>query len=307
MKFEQIPNNFEEKKKTEASLLDVYNSIIRRYGHILKVRSELSSIEEIGSLEERNNLISILENPKKYSREQLVSTVIKNYSGEVWGDSHNEKTGKHWGGSNDGEEFTTQYGRFRSEYPHLKQLTLDPGFMNHLPEFMEMVKKQAITSLSAIEVRQILKETLGVQEVYRGMMLTEAQMEEMKHVGILAAIPRAMEHSEHPVDKEFEVCALTINTKDMNYYHFNAGASASTMMSVSSMKEVATSAGKEFGRYDEKNKKHYLMKLNIPVIDLLYWEENSMNQRVTKEKESFVFWKINPEEIMEIEEVISKD
>lgn len=284
--------------KNKKALLSICKETLESYRHI---DGKDKAIKRIGSHKKRGQLISMVKNPDRYSRNALIDSVILNYSGAVYGDEHNSRTANHWGGPNHGKEYVTLYGQFRNIYPQLEQLILDPGFMNHLSDFMELAKEQDFSKHSAQEVRDFMKNFLGTKEVYRGMTLTQCQAEKMKVDGILASIPRGIDNSNKFIEKVFEAVTLSVSLRDMNYYHFNAGADNSTLISVSERKVLAASLGKEFGNHGD-GKKTYLVKMNIPVIDLMYWH-NDAPGGMSKEIESFVFWKINPEEIISIEEV----
>lgn len=96
----------------------------------------------------------------------------------------------------------------------------------------------------------------------------------------------------------------------------------SPLLSVSSHKDIAISVWKHFWSKIEW-KKFYLLKIRIPKIDLIYYTEHAIREpwifdrikdtvlsiiindqkslyKWDKWSESYVFWKINPEEILEI-------
>lgn len=285
----------------KETLLNNYKKSLEQFRHV-EGRDE--AVARIGSNEQLENLVSIVRDPGNHSREELLNAIAENYSGEVYGDQHIEKEYSQWGGPNHGELITTVYGEFRNKYPQLTSLSLDPGFMNHLPEFMEMVKNQDIIPTDDYkEVRKIFKEKLGNKEMYRGMTLSPEDVEIIKLHGIISSIGRENKNSRFSIQDEIEAKLVSVRPKEMINHHFNGGADYSTFISVSAKEDIAATLGKTFGKNKTGDRKPYLIKMNLPVIEIIYEEHG---RKVEKDVESFVFWKINPEEILEIKEVIEK-
>lgn len=282
----------------EELLLNNYKKSLEQFRHI---KGNDEAVAQIGSQEQIEKLLNIFENPESHSREELIGAMTETYSGEAYGDEHFEKEYEQWGGPNNGELVTTIYGEFRKKYPELVQLSLDPGFMNHLSEFMEMFEKEDFTSMNYMEVRNLFKEKLGTKEVYRGMTLSEEEARAMKSSGVISSLGRYIKNSEIAAQDEFEAKIISIRTKDSLEHHFYGGASNSAFISVSSEEGLAATLGQSFGKKGD-GKKPYLVKIKIPIIELIYQEHG---HKVDSDTESFVFWKIDPEEILEIKEVKS--
>jgi hypothetical protein len=94
-----------------------------------------------------------------------------------------------WGGPE--ETATKSYGKYGLDLyhqllaidPSYGELVIDPGLMLHLDEFKSFVKKSP-RKLPAWEMRQAFREDLGTEIVYRGLALTDAELEEILFKGL---------------------------------------------------------------------------------------------------------------------------
>ena len=97
------------------------------------VRGDDKAVLKIGSEANVQTLDKILTNPSQHTRYELMEAAFVNYSGEAYGDSHWVKRIGAWG---DSPEIVTAYGELMNAHPGWVQLSLDPGFMTHLPTFI---------------------------------------------------------------------------------------------------------------------------------------------------------------------------
>lgn len=263
----------------------------------------------------KNNLLDILKNPKKYSRDDILEAILSNYSGEAYGDAQWRKVDGGW----TTPAVPTVYGQFRIDHPGLAQLSLDSGFVTHLPEFMEM----EIRGSDSLATRNKLKEKLGEKVVYRGMMLSDEELEDVKAHGIMSSFTNHSAEAER-TKEEFEAKVLSTDVNELYERHFHGeNPYYSPLISVSAHKDVATAVGRYFGRSRGKEgKKFYLFKLKVPKIDLAHYTKHGIRKPSRLEAlrsklsisvdgianeydwdenvESYMFWKIDPSEILEI-------
>lgn len=285
------------------------------------VRGSDNALEAIGSAEDRRRLQDILLNAGDHSHDELLDAVFANYSGEAFGD---EGWRKITGGWSTPEE-NTSYGEFRERYPHLAQLSLDPGFVTHLTDFIELAQQGELTTLDYQSTRQELKEKLGDVTVWRGMALTEEELEKVKQEGILSLLGREVNESGQPL-AQFEASALTAWPSHAIESHFHNSHDTSPFISVSSSKELALTMGHQFGKLSD-DRKLYLLKIKMPKIDLVDYTEHGVQMpgwlqqllernpdahvpftvdgevhrtRWADGAEQFGYWKIDPEDIVEI-------
>lgn len=303
----------------ENSNLEIKNLELLRGG----LRGDDKAVVETGSNVEREKFLDILKDPAQHSRGELLGSIFSNYSGEAYGDYQWQKKTGGW----TMPEEQTLYGRLRELHPEFNQLSLDAGFITHLPEFMEMLEKGEIKSTDFEGARNELKEKLGYKILYRGTMLTDEELKHIKEHGIMSPLTVYIAKAKQPKD-EFEAKALST---DINYSiesHFHGENHATPYLSVSAHEDVAIAVGRHFGKRGP-DRKFYLFKLRIPVIDIISYKEHgiktpykiqemidrnpdhsltvSVNGKEAKYKwdedvESYMFWKVDPDDIVEITE-----
>lgn len=292
------------------------------------LRGDDKAVEEIGSSIERERLLAVLKDPTHHSREDLLNNVFNNYSGESYGDYQWQKE---TGGWTTPKELTI-YGRFIQLYPEFAQLSLDAGFITHLPEFMEMKEKGEIKSTDFKGARNELKKKLGYKILYRGTMLTDEELQSVKENGLMSPLTGHIQKSDQPRD-EFEAKVLSTNINYSIEAHFHGENYLTPYLSVSGHEDVAIAVGRHFGKR-EPGRKFYLFKLRVPVIDTISYRKHgvktpykiqemidrnpdhslavSVDGKEGKYKwdedvESYIFWKIDPEDILEVKQVEVKE
>ncbi|MEI6053939.1 MAG: hypothetical protein WCQ49_01050 [Candidatus Saccharibacteria bacterium] len=287
------------------------------------IRGTDDLVVEIGSEKNKENLNNILIDPAHHSREETITAMLLNYSGEAYGDGQWNKTTGGW----TTPEVITQYGEMREIHPEFAALSLDTGFMTHLPEFVEMLEKGEITSTDPIIARNELKEKLGYKIMWRGTMLTDEELAMAKSDGIMSPLSIYAKNSDKPKE-QFESIALSTYANFTIEKHFHGEHHLTPLVSVSEYEDVATAVGRHFGNKPQ-DKKFYLFKLKMPIIDLITYKEHavktpsklqesiernpeysisiSLNDKESEYKwdekvESYIFWKIDPDEILEIKQ-----
>ncbi len=289
--------------------------------HLRHIRGNDSAVVEIGTDADKQKLLSVITNPATHSRDDLLNAVSSSFSGEAYGDVF---WPKHTGGWTTPKE-PTDYGNFRDMYPSLAKLSFDPGFMTHLPEFMEMAAKGEVPTDDPPAAREALKLKLGNKTMWRGTMLTDDELEEIKNGGNLSPLASYISLSYQSLD-EFEAKALSTFPSYIIDTHFHGENRYTPFLSVSSYPDLAIAVGRHFGKKDG-NRKFYLFKLNVPEIELVTYTDHAFrmpsklrsrldfnpdfgirvavddresNYRWDDDVESYLFWKIDPSEIVEI-------
>lgn len=285
------------------------------------VRGSDAAVLEIGSTPEKEQLVVALKDPEHHSREEVLRLAFKNFSGEAFGDYQwSKKTG---GWTTPAEP--TLYGILRDKYPQFSQLSLDVGFMCHLSQFMEMLEKGEIKSNDFEGARNELKERLGYKIMYRGTMLTDEEYKSVQDGGLLSPFSLFISQSGTPKE-EFEAKVVSTDVDRAIESHFHGEHPNTPYLSISAHENVALAIGKHFGQ-KKNGKKFYLFKLKIPVIDIISYKENvirtpskikdsiernpdfgatisvdgvSNNYKWDEDLESYIFWKLDPKDIIEI-------
>ena len=284
-----------------------------------RIRGDDNAVLEIGSENDQKRLLSVLKNPGDCSRDDLLNAMFVNYSGEAYGDNQWPKTTGGW------VEELIAYGIMRNIYPELTQLSLDIGFMTHLPQIMEIIKNDESVVKDYLTARSKFKEKLGTKIMYRGTMLTDEEIDSVEKQGLLSSLPKYIKDSPEPKE-EFEAKTLSVFARDAVDYHFHGENWFSPFISVSAYEDVAIAVGRHFAGRGE-NKKFYLFKLQVPEIDLISYKDDVIRMpsglkrlidynpnysiKVTidgndgvykwdEKVESYMFWKIDRSEMLEI-------
>lgn len=286
------------------------------------IRGNDEAVQEIGTEGDKRQLADILRDPGSHTRDELLGATFANYSGEVYGDKQWVKKRGAWG---DSPEIVTAYGQLMEAHPEWAQLSLDPGFMTHLPTFMNMLNQGEVTAVDYAGARQQLKEKLGYKTLWRGTMLTDEEYTKVLIEGLDSPLSRVVQDSEQP-QEQFEAAFLSAWPAYTIEAHFHGEHRATPLLSVSDYPEVAISVGRHFGD-KSPDRKFYLFKLNVPAIDLVFYTDHAyktpsklkemqdrdpafaikvgVNGEQTSHKwdksvESFVPWKIDAAEIIEV-------
>lgn len=293
----------------------------RSLEHLRHIRGDDKAIENIGSLGEQKQLLAVLQDPGRASREDFINSLIANYDGAIYG---NYQWPLKTGGWTTPEE-PTIYGTFRKEYPGLAQLSLDPGVMTHLPLLVEMLKNGEISGTDLTAAREAFKQKLGYQTIWRGTLLTDEELQTIRETGILTPLARNIANSDTPMD-ELEAKVISANVNQVMDKHLHGENNYTPFFSVSAYPDVGIAVGKHFGNRGDGRMFH-LLKLHIPTIDIVSYADHAIrmpdqlrsdfdrnpdfNVRIEiddkearykwdEKVESYVYWKINPDEIVEI-------
>lgn len=293
-----------------------------------QLRGNDEAVVEVGSGIDQSRLVSVLMQPALHTRNDLLTAVSASFSGEAYGDVH---WSKYTGGWTTPKE-PTPYGNFRSMYPALAQLSFYPGFMTHLPAFMDAAGKGEVPTGNAHEARDAFKTRLGNRTMWRGTMLTEEELEAIRTGGSFSSLADFVPQSDEPLE-QFEAKLLSTYPDYLIEAHFHGENRFSPFLSISAHPDVAIAVGKHFGKRDP-NRKFYLFKLNLPEIDVISYTEHAFrmpsklkssldfnpdfginitidNQsgryKWNADVESYLFWKIDPNEIVEITQPTIKE
>lgn len=264
-------------------------------------RGSDDAVKNIGSIEQNEKLKSIIENPSSFSRQELMKAIFENYSGEAYGGYQWSRQASAWDNSPDKSSL---FYRFTNDYPQLRQLSLHPGFITKLPYFYENIEKINPQNKTVDEVLSYINKDLGNVTLYRGMALTEEDLEVIKKEGILADINRN-ENTKKSIEY-FEGLYLSTKYKDMVEGHITKENTPSPMISVTAESETAFRVASGSGR---KSLNIYVFKISIPALDQIHYSDHgiqrpdiigNLGSEWEKDRESFVFWKIDPSEIVEV-------
>jgi hypothetical protein len=268
----------------------------------------------------RDNLTGMLSNPNHALRDKLTTEIMTCYSGAAYGDKNWSKFTGGW----TTPEVPTIYGDFREQYGQLAQLSLDPGLITHLPEFIEFLKSYDSPINDYLAVREDFKRHLGDRTVWRGMMISDEDAARIKQEGIESSFLRGTKDMPALIEN-FEANVLSVFFSELVEQHFHLGNYHSPLVSVTSHEDLAMAVGKYFGKKSPGNEL-YLFKIRIPEIDLMYYtdhairrpsklephfsgEEREISISVNGKKsvyhwdrhtESYILHKINPDEILDI-------
>lgn len=268
----------------------------------------------------QDSLASIFRDPSSHSREEFLQALLVSTSGESYGDNQWQKVEGGWSTP----ETQTLYGRFREVYPSLSALSMDLGFMSHLPEVMRILDAGEITIDDPVIAKEQLKERLGVATLWRGTMLTDDELEQVKQNGMISPVAAIVAQSTAPEQDLNNL--MTTSVHDVVETHFHGENRTTPLLSVSSHKEVAIAVGKHYGRKGD-GRKFYLFELKVPEIDRVFYTSEGIRTpyKITEMKrqnpdygikvtidgeetryewddkvESFMFWKIDPGEIVNV-------
>ncbi len=289
--------------------------------YLSKMRTSRGRDEAVGVIGDRKNLVNMLGNSGYHKREDFNKGIMSSYSGDSYGDSNWTKIYGAWGNR---PEIVTIHGVFAEQNPGMEQLNLDHGLITRLPEFVEFMKENNSSDYSV--ARDSFNNHLGSQNMWRGMVLTKEEAERMRYEGIESDFLR--KNRDNPLILEnFESNVLSVYFDTLVEKHFHGENYQSPLISVSSHKDVATAVGRHFGGRAllDKEKDLYLFNMNIPKIDLIHYTDhaarlpfklqdlvkNDLHIHISvdgvetshpwdKNTESYVMYKINPEEIVEV-------
>lgn len=187
---------------------------------------------------------------------------------------------------------------------NLIELITDAGVVMRLKELDLFLQNQR-QDVSPWKIRQLFSDYLGEVEVYRAMALTEGEARAISKSGLLSAAQRAPRPKDNDVNE----------VKNELAHHSSGFSGSSDYISVTSYPTLAISVAKTFLK-PESQKKLYLIKLKMPVIDLINFDGVFKNQdhnlalRINLSKvpvdyklESFAITHIPPQHITSITQV----
>lgn len=206
--------------------------------------------------------------------------------------------------------------------PKWQVLVTDPGLMFRVDEFVKFANSKKLTDLGPWEAREVFSQHLGDRVVYRGIAITGDEAAEIQKLGMgSGALRQDLDILNSPYSLYIEV---------MNRL---AGVTKTDrLLSVSDYPDLAAAVAKRhgFGRMGYRpglDRGVYVFKLKVPELDLIYLEKghpflplpksaekNMISVRNPKGKvsasypldrkvESFVFFRAEPSEILEVKRV----
>ncbi len=270
-------------------------------------------VERTGSPEDFALLSEMLRDPLSFSRSEFIRTLQENYSGVAYGERHWRKYDGGW----TTPKVPTDYGILCDRFPELSKWALDAGIMTHLPELMED------SARLSPEILNEKKNSLGYVDVWRGTMLTETELEAVLRDGFSSAFILNRPGDVRQALDIFEHTVLATNPSRLAEEHFHGGNPfISPFVSVSMRKDVAIAVGRRFA-HKAPGKKTAVFKVRIPRIDLIHFSDHAIRKpsildRVNSvlsisiedeeiripfdsDVERYVFWKIDPSEIVDYE------
>lgn len=236
-------------------------------------------------------------------RDEVLITLMEHYSGETYGDYQWMKTSGGW----TTPKIDTLYGSVCKKFPHLAPLSMDPGFITHLPEFFEHFSDEEINNMDFKEVRYKLKEALGTKTMWRAAALTEQDAQKVLKDGIQSAFLRNKEHYGSTA-QHLEVNILSTYIQELSESHFHHENRYSPFISTTGHKDIALQVAKRF-LSPSRNNHLYLFELEIPVIDLLHFAPHALRkpgkypEYWDVDMENYVYFCIGKDEIKNVQKL----
>lgn len=187
---------------------------------------------------------------------------------------------------------------------NLQELILDAGIVLYLEDFKNFLNNSDLNE-SAWIIRKKFSNALGSRIVYRSMALSYAELRSIQTNGIISAESRKKNDNSSEIK----------NIQSALAYHSAGFSSASEFISVTDYPTLAVAVGKTFLK-NENEKKLYLFKLEIPKLDLIFfdtiykYQDHNLAIRINLSKkpvdyhlESFVFQSIEPQQIKGVTQI----
>ena len=207
------------------------------------------------------------------TRTQLLERIIGRFDG-TWYGAENWRS--HTGGWTT-PECPTPYGEFQQRYPQLLQLSLDPGFVTHLPEFLAFVDENGLPDGDCWRVRTAFKDYLGHREAWRGMMLNDEEAVAVREKGICANLLRetdAYAQAEGLCSTDplawYPQCVVAQRFSVIIEQHFHRDNKYTPLISITSHEDLAIAAGHVYGRNSGERRLH-VYRLRVPEIDIIHY------------------------------------
>ncbi len=157
----------------------------------------------------------------------------------------------------------------------------DPGIVQHFDAFFAFakdLKKISGTLPSPLELRKSFSEHLGTKTIYRGMMLTDAELALVKESGILSPAFIDKDRAAHVIQETLDPTRRqSVARHARDFFSEISGRLTdshdeenSTSISVSAYEPVARSVGYHSSGQTKNPDKHmYVFKCEVPVISLI--------------------------------------
>ncbi|MCF7872245.1 hypothetical protein K9L97_04385 [Candidatus Woesearchaeota archaeon] len=257
----------------------------------------------------RTKFLNTLLNFEK--RKDIQKMIEKTYSSKAYGKNNWTKKYEKWG---DRPEITTLYGKAFQEFPKLEELNFDLGIITRLPEFINFLKTN-YKGQQINRIRNEFREELGTKIMYRGMRISDEEAENISKNGILANYFNTLKQIKKPLE-DFEANFISAYVWNVFEKHLYNEKTRSPLISITEKESIGVALGNHFGKRD---KQLQILKMEIPALDIIYFtehgiknystknlemhikiDENEETHKLDNKVESFIMYKINPEEIIDI-------
>ena len=213
-----------------------------------------------GLLKDIDSQVYLFENPKFYeffdaNKSAMTEKIKEMYNRNPWG-------------SDKGRDIISEFIQNVSD-KHIA-LLCDPGIVSRTEELYSFVKNLPvdINKLSSLELRKMFSDSLGTQKYYRGMTLTEEQVETIKKEGI-----KSINFVGENREQIFE--SLFLGKSDYEYTSFKrfmdkkvSGINRNNpMISVTQIEKIAQKVTSRYSRPKNIDQKIYIFELEIPKIN----------------------------------------
>ncbi len=228
-----------------------------------RLRGKDDAVNRIGDMKKLSKLLA-----GEGTREEIILATMATYSGKAYGDQNWPTYTGGW----TTPKVPTLYGEFREKWPNLDALSLDPGFITHLPEFRAFVESTNDVH-DPKRVRAKFKEYLGFRDVYRGMVLSQGALEQILHEGIPSSFLTQTRNKPEQLE-QFEAHVLSSYIWSLVEGRFHNEDYESPFVSVTSHQDVAIAVGRHFGSGEPG--RLYVFHLRVPEIDCIPYSEHEV-------------------------------
>lgn len=272
-------------------------------------------------------MTSTLLNLKVYSSSM---TMCKNLfrSNTVFSSNHNDIDNKlnikNYAFNRYGEYGSIALEKLQEISPSVASLIVDPGIVLRINEFYDFAISHNLRNSEPWSIRNQFKDFLGTRTVYRGMALTKEEFNSIVNEGLFSKGNNSSNSkSKYSSREEYIQYALSSENILTEFNHHQGGLTFNTqIISVTNSPKVAYAFGQLAGQ-DRSSRgeivKVYVFKMEIPELELLtsdsifrspttdYYIENfdyliGLNRyEFDRKLESFVYYKIDPSEIQNID------
>ena len=138
-------------------------------------------------------------------------------------------------------------------------LIIDAGIVLHLEEFKRFMSSYK-SKVDVWVIRQNFSDYLGTRTVYRSMALSDNELKSVQTIGMISAKKR-----KNLVESDVDSVQAALA------YHSAGFSGFSDFISVTDYPTLAIAVGKSFLK-NEPNKNLYLFKIEVPRLDLIYFD-----------------------------------